>query len=528
MPAHISLSQLENDNGATTTNDRHTETQRLKELSHTLSTNAEIDHNHTQNTTPPETTETSSDDPLENLDPKIQEAIEAKYAHLIEQALATTDKKINKVVTSQEILAASEAKYGKPETSEDASLRQSIAAARPEPKDFQLSKIMTDAFEMGATDVYIQPETTIRFKIKDVLEPYTKFRIPTRDDLTRLLTAIAPGGDRMVLLDKQELDTSYTVPKGKYQGRRCRLSGTYISPGGRTIQLVFRLLSTELKYPWDYGVPEPFWKAAHQKSGLVIINGVVNSGKSTAIGSVLKYVQEYIPGIVVITIEKPVEYLFNNNNPKSKGSLFIQREVGTDTQSYLNGIYSALRQGPRIIFVGEIRDPQEIQAALLAAETGHLTMTTVHAEDCIGVLQRLASSAETPDNNDTNTPGTTRETTLQKIASLTRVIMTQALVTRIDGGRQPVHELLEIHPSDRDLIHAIEDGNFASIRARLEDDGEDMAAKLVEICRAETGTCYLQDAAQHAPDPTRFWQLVKTEEASGAQFNYHPDALNDI
>lgn len=526
MPAHISLSQLENDNGTTSSNETRTETQRLKELSHTLSTNAEIDPAHTQIPAPPETPETSSDDPLENLDPAIQEAIEAKYAHLIEQALANTDKKINRVVTSQEIIAASEAKYGKPEeTNEDASLRQSIAAARPEPKDFQLSKIMTDAFDRGATDVYIQPETTIRFKIKDVLEPYTKFRVPTRDDITRLLTAIAPGGDRMVLLEKQELDTSYTVPKGKYQGRRCRLSGTYISPGGRTVQLVFRLLSTELKYPWDYGVPEPFWKAAHQKSGLVIINGVVNSGKSTAIGSVLKYVQEYIPGIVVVTIEKPVEYLFNNNNPKSKGSLFIQREVGTDTQSYLNGIYSALRQGPRIIFVGEIRDPQEIQAALLAAETGHLTMTTVHAEDCIGVLQRLASSAET-DNNDGTT--TTRETTLQKIASLTRVIMTQALVTRIDGGRQPVHELLEIHPSDRDLIHAIEDGNFASIRARMEDDGEDMAAKLVEICRTETGTCYLQDAAKHAPDPTRFWQLVKTEEASGAQFNYHPDALNDI
>ena len=106
--------------------------------------------------------------------------------------------------------------------------------------------------------------------------------------------------------------------------------------------------------------------------------------------------------------------------------------------------------------------------------------------------------------------------------------MTQALVKRMDGGMIPAHEVLEILQSDRELIEAIKTGNFEYIRRDLQSVGKDMCSILMELCRAETGPCYVKDALEHAPDPHRFMTLIRTAEANGEQFNYPPEELEKI
>ena len=510
MPAEFSLSDLEALNG---TGDRAgAEKQRLKDLSKSITRYAEIG-----------TPEPEPEPELEAIDENA----------LLERVLKRAQEKMREaqnptVLSTADIAAANEAKYGKPDQPiKEQALRKSIAPVKDEPDNFPLSSIISDAYDLGASDVYIQSDTPIRFKIGSGVSTYRVQPTPTRTDIARLLEAVVLDGDTTVFNANQELDIAYTVPKGKYAGRRCRLNVTYVSPSLGNINMVFRLLAGDILLPENYNVPEAFIKSMHSKGGLNVIAGVTGSGKTTTTASCLLYAQYNVTtpnpktgepmGVVIVTIEQPIEYLFDSNNPNGNGSIFIQREVNVDTISYLNGIKSALRQNPNIMLIGEARTEEEIQAAIRAAQTGHLTLTTVHALDCAGIIERLATSDK----------GDIRYNTLASIANVGRVFMTQALVKRIDGGLIPAHEVLEIKQSDRDLIDSIKTGNIANIRHRLQEEGHDMCTTLMELCRAGA-PCYIQDVIEHAPDPNRLLQLIRTEEAAGGQFNYHPDALKNI
>lgn len=507
MPAEFSLADLEALNG--TGDHAGAEKQRLKDLSKSITRYAE--------TTPPE--------------PEPEPAFDEN--ELLERVLKRAQEKMREtqnptVLSTADIAAANEAKYGKPDQPiAEQALRKSIANVKDEPDNFPLSSIISDAYDLGASDVYIQSDTPIRFKIGTGVSTYRVQPTPTRTEIAQLLETVVLDGDTTVFNANQELDISYTVPKGKYAGRRCRLNVTYVSPGLGNINMVFRLLAGDILLPENYNVPETFINSMHSKGGLNVIAGVTGSGKTTTTASCLLYAQYNVTtphpktgepmGVVIVTIEQPIEYLFDSNNPNGNGSIFIQREVNVDTISYLNGIKSALRQNPNIMLIGEVRTEEEIQAAIRAAQTGHLTLTTVHALDCAGIIERLATSDK----------GDIRYNTLASIANVGRVFMTQALVKRIDGGLVPAHEVLEIRQSDRNLIDSIKTGNIANIRHRLQEEGKDMCTILMELCR-KGAPCYIQDVMEHAPDPYRLMHLIKTEEAAGGQFNYHPDALKNL
>ena len=355
MPAEFSLADLEALNG---TSDRvGAEKQRLKDLSKSITRYAETG-------TPEPEPEPGQDAFDEN--------------ELLERVLKRAQEKMREaqnptVLSTADIAAANEAKYGKPDQPiKEQALRKSIANVKDEPDNFPLSSIISDAYDLGASDVYIQSDTPIRFKIGSGVSTYRVQPNPTRTDIARLLEAVVLDGDTTVFNANQELDISYTVPRGKYAGRRCRLNVTYVSPGLGNINMVFRLLAGDILLPENYNVPETFIKSMHSKGGLNVIAGVTGSGKTTTTASCLLYAQYNVTtpnpktgepmGVVIVTIEQPIEYLFDSNNPNGNGSIFIQREVNVDTISYLNGIKSALRQNPNIMLIGEVRTEEEIQA----------------------------------------------------------------------------------------------------------------------------------------------------------------------
>lgn len=402
-------------------------------------------------------------------------------------------------------------------------LRYSVPEARDEPPGFPICAILTEAINRGATDVYITPDTPIRFKIKGGNNIYDGFKIPDRTEINRMMKVIIPTGEQDIFTSQKELDTSYTLPLYEHAGRRTRLNVSAASPGFGNAVLSFRILAGNLYHPKYYGLPDVVLQAMHQSGGLIVFSGPTGSGKTTSIASLLLYASREVhrpdangnpTGPTIITIERPIEYLFDNNNEKANGSLFIQREVGRDTYSFDNAISSAMRQQPNIILIGEVRKSIEMQAALTAATTGHLTLTTVHAEDTAGIIQRLMGAADTGAN--------TREDVLRSIAASGRVFVTQALVDRIDGEKIAVHEVLVIKQSDQSLIQAIQEGDFRHIRQSLQATGEDMSSRLVELCR-EGGPCYVEAALKHSPDPNRFWQLIQLEKSNGIKHNYDPN-----
>jgi Tfp pilus assembly pilus retraction ATPase PilT len=453
-----------------------------------------------------------------------------------EPAPAPTEKP--RVATSEDMKRAREEKYGTVFNNGSvgsSGLRATVAAVNTEPAKLQLWRVMNDAFDLGADDVYVEAGTPIRLKIKDGLDIYTGIPAPDSVAIEDLMHAIVPSNERGTLMRKRELNAAYTVPDGKHMGRRCRLNVAYATPGDTNQVLTFRLLSNYIGLPSEYGTPDTITRHAHDPNGAIIVSGPTGSGKTTLCASLLREIQlnggridkktGRRLGQSILTLESPVEYLFDNNDPNGNGTFFIQREVGSDTHSFINGLNSGLRQHPNTILVGEIREPEEIQAFLSAAKSGHLTITTVHANDCAGIIERIATAYSDPNNPNSTSD---KAGTLLDLANNTRLLVTQNLVETIDEGRVPVHEILEISTSDEWLIDAITNGDTTSIRRRLEASNKDMNAKLLEVCRADTGNCYIESARKLAPNKRRFDTLRAENENNGISYNYHPDTLKNI
>ena len=367
---------------------------RLNRINEEVAAHAEV--------TPEEKTPTPAADGTTPTTEELNEIIESA----ITAAAAQKTKEKEEPVEAPTV-DATQARVVKTSLSEDNPLRYSVPNDRDEPPGFPICAILTEAINRGATDVYVTPDTPIRFKIKGGNNIYDGFKIPNRSEINRMMKVIIPSAERDIFTSQKELDSSYTLPLYEHAGRRTRLNISAASPGFDNAVLSFRILAGNLHHPKYYGLPDIVLKAMHQANGLIVFSGPTGSGKTTSIASLLLYASREVhrpdangnpTGPTIITIERPIEYLFDNNNKKANGSLFIQREVGRDTYSFNNAISSAMRQQPNIILIGEVRDAVEMRAALTAATTGHLTLTTVHAEDTAGIIQRLMGAAATGAN----------------------------------------------------------------------------------------------------------------------------------
>jgi twitching motility protein PilT len=220
--------------------------------------------------------------------------------------------------------------------------------------------------------------------------------------------------------------------------------------------------------------------------GLVIVTGITGSGKSTTIASLIHHVNA-TRSLRIITLEDPIEYII-----ASKRSLISQRELGRHLPAFHDGLRSALREDPDIIFVGEIRDPETAALALTAAETGHLVLTTLHTRDAKGAITRLV---------DLFPPDRSRDLCSQISFALSHVIA-QKLVARADGaGRRVAMEVLKNIPA---VANQIRTGNWHQIHSTLETHSKDglMTLERHLLTLVETGEITREEAARSANDPS--------------------------
>jgi len=190
--------------------------------------------------------------------------------------------------------------------------------------------------------------------------------------------------------------------------------------------VVLRKLQSDVPTVKSLGLPEIFYEIAKEKTGLVLVTGATGSGKTTTLAAILDEINETQP-VHVVTLEDPIEYV----HPKKKAT-FNQRELGHDFNNYPTGLRAALRQAPKIILVGEMRDRATVEIALMAAETGHLVLSTLHTVDAGQSINRILGLFSLGEEQQLRI----------RLADSLRYIVSQRLVSKIGGGRLLLTEIM--------------------------------------------------------------------------------------
>src|SRR3990170_4151854 len=229
---------------------------------------------------------------------------------------------------------------------------------------------------------------------------------------------------------KREIDMAHSVPGlGRFR--------VNIFQQRSTIGMVMRVIPIKIQTIEELNLPPVVEKLAMESRGLILVTGATGTGKTTTLASMVEHMNTHRSSHI-ITIEDPIEYLI-----RDKKSLVNQREVGTDTDSFAEALRSAMRQDPDIILVGEMRDYETISTAILAAETGHLVLSTLHTVDATETINRIISVYP---------PYQQRQTRLQ-LSSLLKGIVAQRLIPRADGkGRVPAVEVCIATATIRECI----------------------------------------------------------------------------
>src|SRR5213075_2888733 len=191
--------------------------------------------------------------------------------------------------------------------------------------------------------------------------------------------------------------------------------------------VVLRKLQSEVPTIESLGLPEIFYEIAKEKTGLVLVTGATGSGKTTTLGGILNEINETQP-VHVVTLEDPIEYV----HPKSKAT-FNQRELGHDFNNYPTGLRAALRQAPKVILVGEMRDRATVEIALMAAETGHLVLSTLHTVDAGQSINRILGMFTLGEEQQLRV----------RLSDVLRYVVSQRLAPKkAGGGRQLLMEIM--------------------------------------------------------------------------------------
>jgi len=232
-----------------------------------------------------------------------------------------------------------------------------------------------------------------------------------------------------MVLQQGSCDTSYFLTgKARFRVNVFSQRGNY--------SIVMRKLETLIPSIDDLKLPEPFRKMTKEKNGLVLVSGPTGVGKTTSLAALLRELNETRP-IHIITLEDPVEFV----HPNVKAT-FNQRELGTDFDTFANGLRAAVRQAPNVILVGEMRDRETVELALKASETGHLVLSTVHTVDAGQTVHRILGMFDQEEE----------KLIRQRLADTVRWIVGQRLLPKVGGGRIAVHDILGNNIRTRESI----------------------------------------------------------------------------
>ena len=286
------------------------------------------------------------------------------------------------------------------------------------------------ASAQGASDIHLRSGHVPLVRVDGLLERWTNVAPVSSAALEGIATRLLSPAHQAMLQTKLEVDIAWQAPGvGRIRASVFRQRGT--------VAVSMRLIPDLIPTLEELGLPPSVCNLAHESRGLVLVTGATGSGKSTTLASLVDLINR-TRALHVITIEDPIEFVHNDHL-----AVVTQREVGFDTPAYASGLKSALRQDPDVILIGEMRDVDTIETALVAAETGHLVLSTLHTLDAPETINRIVAVF----------PPHQQSQIRHQLAGVFKAAVSQRLLPRADGrGRVLAAEVLMGSAYVRDCI----------------------------------------------------------------------------
>lgn len=293
-----------------------------------------------------------------------------------------------------------------------------------------IDEILRWALEKDASDIHLKVGAPPLLRRYGTLAPEEKFPPISEADMKDVLAQLADEAQRSRLVAERQLDLGY----GNEELGRFRVN-VYYQRGEPRIAM--RAIPNSIRALEELRLPEIVKRMAGESRGLILVTGTTGSGKSTTLASMIDQMNRE-DSLHVVTVEDPIEYLHTDRR-----SMISQREVGVDVTSFGTGLKGALRQDPDVILIGEMRDLETIETAILAAETGHLVLSTLHTLDAPETVTRIIQAF--PDHQ--------RDQIRVVLSSVLKGIISQRLVPRADGkGLVPAVEVMINTALVRDIV----------------------------------------------------------------------------
>jgi len=283
----------------------------------------------------------------------------------------------------------------------------------------QIDELLQVAVDKGATDLHLKVPVPPVLRIDNMLIRQKQYSPITPEEIQSIFKQITNHDQKIDYERKHELDFAYSVPG------LARFRVSALQQRG-TISLAFRLVPINTPSIDELRLPKICKELILKPRGLILVTGPAGSGKSTTLAAMINYLNEN-EYRSVITIEDPIEYLFRDEK-----CIIRQRDIGDDTESFYTALVHSLRHDPDVIVVGEMRDLDTVSTAMTAAETGHLVLATLHTVDAAQSIDRII---------DLFPPAQQRQIRLQ-LSQVIEAVISQALLTRIGGGRVAAFEVM--------------------------------------------------------------------------------------
>jgi len=286
------------------------------------------------------------------------------------------------------------------------------------------------AIEQRASDIHIKAGDVVRARIDGKLVPIGRERMSQEATRALALKLIPRERDRQGIDDLLDLDCSWGLPGlGRFRVNIARQRGSFM--------IVMRTIPIDVPTFEDLKLPPVLSRISEAERGLILVTGITGSGKSSTQAAMVRHINARFDKHIV-TLENPIEFL--HRDQKSSVS---QRDIGTDTDSFMTGLRASLRQDPDVILIGEMRDTETIDTALKAAETGHLVISTLHTQNAYQTISRLLAVFSRDE----------QEILRMRLAESLHAVISQRLLLRKDGkGRVVACEIMIVTGTVRDCI----------------------------------------------------------------------------
>jgi twitching motility protein PilT len=293
-----------------------------------------------------------------------------------------------------------------------------------------IDELLRTACENKSSDLHLKVGNYPYIRVDGELRPLNQFSRVSSEDMLNMAFSIMTNRQKQKFKEQTELDMAYGVAGlGRFRVNVFQQRGN--------VGMVLRVIPTKIRTLEELYMPRVIDKICEEARGIVLVTGTTGSGKTTTLAAMVDRINSSRTDHIV-TIEDPIEFLH-----RDKKGFVNQREVGVDTPNFGSALRAALRQDPDVILVGEMRDLETIQTALLAAETGHLVFSTLHTLDATETIQRIIAVFPPPEQ---------KQIRLQMATTL-KAVISQRLVRKSDGiGRVPAAEVLITTEYIRDCI----------------------------------------------------------------------------